>query len=176
MRLSIEDIPEEGLSLELTKESLTIEGDVASSEFSLASPLKARLDIHRGGSDIFIVGSMTGEVLLVCSRCLGEFCYSVESAIDSMVQSWRGDFPQESELHRGELSVSFSEDGIVDTDAILCEQLFLEIPIQPLCSLDCRGLCPDCGALLRENVCSCADNVKIDPRLAVLKGLKVDKK
>jgi uncharacterized protein len=176
MRLSVEDIPKEGLSLELTKESLTIEGDVVSPEVSLASPLKAHLDIHRGGSDIFIIGSMTGDVLLVCSRCLGGFSYRVESAIDSMIQSGCCDFPQESELHRGELSASFSEEGIVDTDAILCEQLFLAIPIKQLCAPDCKGLCPDCGALLAESACDCADKVNIDPRLAVLKELKVDKK
>jgi len=176
MRLVIEDIPEEGLSLDLTKENLTVEGDIVSSDVSLVTPLKAHLDIHRGGSDVYVVGSMTGDVLLICARCLDEFSCPVESAIDVIIQTGRRTFPHESELERGELSSSYSEEGTVDTDAILCEQLFLAIPIQPLCSPDCMGLCPDCGTPLRESVCNCADKVRIDPRLAVLKSLKVDKK
>ena len=176
MRIAIEDIPEEGLTLDLTKADLKVEGDIVSTEVSLVTPLKAHLDIHRGGSDLFVIGSMKGEILLRCARCLDEFSCSVESVIDVMMQTGRQTFPHESELQRGELSANYSEEGTVDTDAILCEQLFLEIPIQPLCSPDCQGLCPDCGALLRENVCNCADKVRVDPRLAVLKGLKVDKK
>ena len=176
MRIAIEDIPEEGIALDLIKENLKVEVDAAGSEISLATPIKAHLDIHRGGSNIFVIGGMKCEVLLRCARCLDEFCCCVESAIDVLIQTGRPSFPPESELHRGELSASYSEEGIVDTDAILCEQLFLEIPIQPLCSPDCQGLCPDCGALLRENVCNCADKVRVDPRLAVLKGLKVNKK
>ncbi len=176
MRLAIEDIPEEGLSLDLIKENLNVEGEAVGTEISLVTPLKAHLDIHRGGDDIFVIGSMVGEVLLECGRCLDKFSCSVESAIDVLIQTGCPSFPPESELQRGELSASYSEEGIVDTDAILCEQLFLEIPIQPLCSPDCKGLCPECGALLRENACNCADKVRVDPRLAVLKGLKVDNK
>ena len=35
-----------------------------------------------------------------------------------------------------------------------------------LCSEDCQGLCPRCGADLNEGPCQCKP--EIDPRLAVL--------
>ena len=42
------------------------------------------------------------------------------------------------------------------------------LPINYLCSEDCKGFCPSCGINLNCESCSCADD-NIDPRLAVLK-------
>jgi uncharacterized protein len=35
------------------------------------------------------------------------------------------------------------------------EQVYLEIPMKPLCSPECRGLCPRCGANLNTETCAC---------------------
>jgi len=37
------------------------------------------------------------------------------------------------------------EDGQIDLDPLLREYALLEIPIQPLCRPDCKGLCAECG-------------------------------
>jgi len=42
--------------------------------------------------------------------------------------------------------------------------------MKPLCHADCKGLCPQCGANLNLESCTC-ENVQVDPRLAVLKNL-----
>ena len=39
----------------------------------------------------------------------------------------------------------FFEGGEIHLSEIACEQIFLEIPYQPLCQEDCKGLCPQCG-------------------------------
>jgi len=177
MKLAIEDIPEEGLTLDLAGETPALEGGEGSGPpVSLAAPLKARLELRRMGSDIFINGSMEGEVLLICARCLEEFRYTVAPAIDTVVHTGHCSFPKEIELHKGDLDVSYSEAGEIDTDRLLSEQLFLGIPIQPLCSPECKGLCPSCGASIKEGPCRCRGDMAVDPRLAVLKGFKVDKK
>jgi uncharacterized protein len=48
--------------------------------------------------------------------------------------------------------------------------MFLAVPISPLCSPDCLGLCPICGGNLNESVCQHEEEL-IDPRLDILKSL-----
>ena len=50
----------------------------------------------------------------------------------------------------------------------------LALPPNPLCRPDCKGLCPECGANLNEGMCACSRD-EGDPRMAVLRGLKVRK-
>ena len=63
-----------------------------------------------------------------------------------------------------------SEDGIIEIDEPLEEQLLLEFPFRHLCSEECKGLCPKCGKNLNEGTCGC-DTRSIDPRLEVLRRL-----
>jgi uncharacterized protein len=63
------------------------------------------------------------------------------------------------------------EDGHIDLEPLVREYMLLEIPISPLCSPDCKGLCPICGENLNENDHDHSVE-EGDPRLAVLKSLK----
>ena len=47
---------------------------------------------------------------------------------------------------------------------------FMNVPGKFLCSEDCKGLCPQCGADLNEGDCGC-DNEVIDPRWEALKKI-----
>ena len=42
------------------------------------------------------------------------------------------------------------EDGVLDLDTVAQDDILLELPIRMLCSEDCKGLCPVCGANLNE--------------------------
>ncbi|MBQ9783610.1 MAG: DUF177 domain-containing protein [Clostridia bacterium] len=59
-------------------------------------------------------------------------------------------------------------DGELDVDEALREELLLGFPTRLLCSEDCPGLCPHCGKPKRDGDCGCSDK-EIDPRLAILK-------
>ena len=77
---------------------------------------------------------------------------------------------------------AFSRKSVTDSELILPEDaninlrplardyLLLDIPIKPLCSEDCKGLCPVCGENLNENLCN-HEPENIDPRLSILKSL-----
>ena len=58
----------------------------------------------------------------------------------------------------------------LDTDALLRDDILLELPSKFLCKESCKGLCPKCGKNLNEGPCNCNTN-ETDPRLAVLKQL-----
>ena len=53
---------------------------------------------------------------------------------------------------------------------LMHEQFVLALPMKPLCSENCKGLCPSCGTNLNKASCECAPVWK-DPRLAALEGL-----
>ena len=65
------------------------------------------------------------------------------------------------------------EDGMVDTGDLARTAFILDMDTKTLCSEDCKGLCPRCGADLNLGPCSCKKEA--DPRLAVLAKLLENK-
>ena len=61
------------------------------------------------------------------------------------------------------------ENDTVDVDELARTAFILEMDTKTLCSEDCKGLCPRCGADLNLGPCSCKKEV--DPRLAALAKL-----
>lgn len=62
------------------------------------------------------------------------------------------------------------DDGNINLEPLVREYMLLEVPLNPLCKPDCKGLCPVCGGNLNEEVCN-HDAEVFDPRLAALKTL-----
>ena len=46
-------------------------------------------------------------------------------------------------------------DYMLDTDALLRDDILLELPSKLLCKDSCKGLCPKCGKNLNEGECGC---------------------
>jgi uncharacterized protein len=65
------------------------------------------------------------------------------------------------------------DDLHIDLLPLLREYLNLDIPINPICSPDCKGLCPICGEKLADSNCS-HEEEDVDPRFDVLKSLLDD--
>ena len=61
-------------------------------------------------------------------------------------------------------------DYMLDTDALLRDDILLELPSKFLCKDSCKGLCPKCGKNLNEGKCDCPEK-EPDPRFAVLAEL-----
>ena len=53
------------------------------------------------------------------------------------------------------------------------EYALIELPMQPLCRTDCKGICPICGADRNTEECRCQDE-ETDDRFAALKALLDD--
>jgi len=65
------------------------------------------------------------------------------------------------------------EDGRVDLEDLARTAFILGMDTKTLCSEDCKGLCPRCGANLNDGPCGCKREG--DPRLAVLAKLLENK-
>jgi uncharacterized protein len=70
-----------------------------------------------------------------------------------------------------DLGVSFYKGDEIDLGQLMREQFYLSLPMKPLCSPDCKGLCPQCGINRNRETCTC-DTKWIDPRFEALKRLK----
>ena len=110
---------------------------------------------------------MSVDYVAQCARCLspvtGEFTLDLEKTVAP--RDLLGDL-DESKLDE----FAIIEDGFLDMDEQLFEQLEMEFPLRFLCKEDCKGLCQRCGKNLNEGDCSC-NKREIDPRLAPLQKL-----
>jgi uncharacterized protein len=61
-------------------------------------------------------------------------------------------------------------DDRVDLRPLVHDAIVLELPLAPVCSPDCRGLCPTCGADWNHESCDCVP--PRDPRWASLDVLR----
>ena len=103
-----------------------------------------------------------------CARCLepvdGDFTVQMERTVAA-----EGSLT-EQQLEENVDEYVAIEDGKLDLDALVDEEIALSFPMRFLCSEDCPGLCPRCGKPRREGDCGCV-LTEPDPRLAVLKTL-----
>jgi uncharacterized protein len=107
-------------------------------------------------------------------RCLKEFSYPLSSTFELTLHPLKGaSFEEETELEAGEMELSFFEGGEIHLSEIACEQIFLEIPYQPLCREECKGLCPVCGKDLNLSSCECVKEEFVSG-FSVLKKLKLE--
>jgi len=173
MKILVDDIPETGLTLDLSEDGKDIEALAASTlDFSLISPVAAHLSLTKADRNVYISGDINTRVRANCSRCLKEFEHDVRADFSVFYVSGKEE-GREVELKAADMDVQYFEGPDLDTNEILLAQLALEMPMQELCKSDCVGLCPKCGADLNQGTCKCSSEAKVDPRFAKLKDFKV---
>jgi uncharacterized protein len=77
---------------------------------------------------------------------------------------------EEREIQEDDFEISYYRDDQIDLNELLREQFYLALPMKPLCSEECKGLCPQCGINRNTATCACATEWE-DPRLAALRGI-----
>jgi uncharacterized protein len=178
MKLNIQEIPEEGLTLELSVDETTV-AELASlgsegAQYRLLKPLKAHLKISLAGSIVSVRGSLEAAISVNCSRCLKGFTHTTEPAFNLYyVRGGKEHEEREKELTAEEVEINYLEGDVLDTTELLLEQFSLNLAMKPLCRSDCKGLCPACGADINKGPCGCKKEKRIDPRFASLKDFKL---
>ncbi|MFH1146370.1 MAG: DUF177 domain-containing protein [Pseudomonadota bacterium] len=169
MKVSVIDIPEEGLALHVE-----LSGEVLDGAASVKGPILVDIKIEKSGRNVRVRGGVKASMVLSCSRCGEEFTWPLESDFDqALIIPVTGDHA-DRELSPEELDVSFFDGETVDVERVAAEQIFLQLPYKPLCREDCKGLCPRCGINLNHGSCSCAPKANSSP-FALLKEVKTQK-
>lgn len=141
-----------------------------STQFRVVAPLDLRLKIVKDRDRYRLLGSLTTILELVCSRCLEPFQLPVDSAFDLRYLPQSANTGAEREVEADDLSDAFYRDDAIDLGQLIEEQCYLALPMKPLCTPGCKGLCPQCGTNLNAETCGCQVRWE-DPRLASLKAL-----
>ncbi len=134
---------------------------------SFPSPLKVTGEITNTAGYMRMTLTMSVDYQATCARCLsrvtGEFVLDLEKTCASkeMLGELYEDKPEQ---------FAIIENGFLDMDEQLLEELEMAFPIRFLCKEDCLGLCQRCGKNLNEGSCDCTAN-EIDPRMEPLKKL-----
>jgi uncharacterized protein len=119
--------------------------------------------ITNTGEGLLAQGSASARFKDVCARCLREVTGRVK--VDFSEEFFPGP------VRAGEEVYVYKGD-FIDLKDLLAELLLAEKPFRTLCSENCKGLCPVCGANLNVRPCGCAFS-SVDPRLAVLKNINI---
>ena len=122
--------------------------DLESIQFSPefeALDLSGTVRVGRTKTGILTQAEFQAQVLIDCVRCLESYTQILMTSFSELFA-----FNKEDVTESG---LILSEDGYIDLAPLAYEYLLLEIPIQPVCSPDCRGLCPICGVNFNEGAC-----------------------
>jgi uncharacterized protein len=92
---------------------------------------------------VLVTGTATAPVTGECARCLEPLTTSVEASFQELYRYEPGsaDSDEDDLLLDGDL---------LDLEPVLRDAVVLALPLSPLCTDDCAGLCAECGARLAD--------------------------
>lgn len=98
--------------------------------------------VSRTPQGVLVHGDFEGKATAECVRCLTEFQQFLSTSFDELYA-----FDQRSVTDSG---LILPEDANIDLEPLVRDYLLIEMPINPVCTPDCQGLCPICGVNLND--------------------------
>lgn len=108
-----------------------------------SDPVRLDLTAESLLEGVGVSGTITGRMHLRCSRCLSDYIVSFRQHVDEIF--YLGTPPEEEGYQ--------VEGDVLDLEPMVRDHVVLAIPVNPVHSPECRGLCPTCGADLNAGDC-----------------------
>jgi len=148
--------------------------DFTGEDLAQASPLRvtgsAELLAHTGG-EVRVQGKYTVELTAECDRCLAQARFPLDTGFDLFYRPMTDIArDEEVEIDEGETEIGFYAGAGMELEDIRREQVLLALPMQRVCSEDCKGICPVCGKNRNETPCDCKVE-GVDGRWGALRNL-----
>ncbi|WP_263119731.1 DUF177 domain-containing protein [Cellulomonas fimi] len=119
---------------------------------------------------VFVSGSARARAVGECVRCLDEVVEDVDVTLQELyVYPERAAAATESGDEEDE-DLRELDGELIDVEPALRDAVVIALPFQPLCRVDCPGLCSLCGAHLADDPQH--GHETLDPRWAALGGLQ----
>lgn len=132
-------------------------------EYPVLSKEDVKLHVENiGKNKVRLQGSTSICLGLVCDRCLDQVPWECKVEFEKEY-----DKSDENDEWNQE---SFIEGNNLDLDRLIYEELIPTIPMKVLCSEECKGICPVCGANRNKQDCDCDQSVP-DPRMAAIQDI-----
>jgi uncharacterized protein len=126
--------------------------------------LVGELKFIRVANGILVEGELEASVETECTRCLETFFKPIVIELEDIINLPGAELTQEN-------PVRVADNGWVNLSPLIREYAWIGLPINPVCSPDCQGLCPECGGNLSKGECTCTEREPVDPRWEVLRVL-----
>jgi len=167
MKVRFDDITNEGLYIRFSGDENVLAEALATVSLSPGMSVDPSVEGHMqfliDGETLFALGSIHGRTVLQCSRCLAEFTQDSDLEIHAAIR--RGPQPlDDGSKDAGNEDAFFFDGSDFDPGEIILQEILLALPMKPLCSEECPGLCPLCGALKGSAECTCPTGDTVDPR------------
>lgn len=137
---------------------------VPMAEVPADAPVTLDLRLESVVEGVLVSGTAQVDVVGECGRCLDP----LRSTVTAEVQELFGYEPDPEDKDAPVLS-----GGLLDLEPLVRDAVVLAIPLNPVCTDGCAGLCPACGARLAD----AGDDHRhddTDPRWAALSGLRLE--
>jgi len=172
MKIALEQIRETPRALSYVEEVDTLNHELSrgAGDFRLTDGLGVDVSYHRAGLDVYVEGDVRARVRGCCARCLDEYAFDLDVPIGVVLTPLAAAAPRSGALREEDLGLSYYEGEEIDLTPLVHEQTLLALPTRALCTEECRGLCPRCGASLNAGPCGCPAGVT-GGRLAALQTL-----
>ena len=155
VKFFISRLEKEPVQLDGNEPAELLEIDPEEAGFAVTSPVHYQLTGSLVSGGVLVSGEVETTISGICGRCLEE----TEQKISTGKLDLFFDIPQGTE----ECDV---------TEDIRAEML-LALPMNLLCSEDCRGLCPQCGTNRNRESCNCDGEPGGSLAWSALDGLKL---
>ena len=135
--------------------------DLGTEALSFQAPVRVQIQVNNTSKAMLVHGTIDAELKATCGRCLEPFVYPLSLTF------------QDEWIFRAQATEDLLETALLlDKDEIeinerIFEQILLALPMKFICSAECQGLCPTCGANRNLAPCHCGED-NVDPRLAAL--------
>lgn len=121
--------------------------------------------MNLGNNKASVHGKIELSLFMNCDRCLKQTERTLKLEFTREVTG-----PEEYREEDSEDDQNFMQGYQLDTEALIQDECFLNLPVKVLCSPDCKGICMRCGADLNVDACGC-DTFVPDPRMARIKDI-----
>ena len=128
----------------------------------VAEPVRVTGAVRNMAGALVLEGTASSQLHLSCDRCGRPFLREQTVPLDTLLAA-------ELENEESEDDIVLLDGTELDLDDLAQTEFILGMDTKNLCSEDCKGLCPRCGADLNLGPCGCKRET--DPRLAVLAQL-----
>lgn len=142
---------------------IPLDGDAVG--YKITGPVKVNGTVTDMGGYMQLDAECSAEYETECARCLKKLSGTCSISFMRPVA-----LKLESDNEDEEYLI-VDENGAVNIDRAVTEELLLSLPFRSLCKEDCKGLCPICGCNKNEKECGCVVK-QTDPRWDILKKLK----
>ncbi len=166
MKVDLRSITPEGCEFSFSE--ISDELELSAEGYNFPNPVEVSLSGSKSGDEIIIQGQVRTTVEMECARCLEVFDMDLGPKIQFVIQLLDTNEPPPTE--DDDFVILPKTTAEYDISQRIRELILLELPLKPLCSESCRGLCPLCGTNLNESQCDCTPD-KTDERWDTLKQL-----